>query len=87
MRCPDMNEMASYLDATLSELSRRRMQDHFRTCRMCALALAELRELLGLPPIDPGVGCTTKIKALPVRTRHPHDEALNGRMKLAAHCD
>lgn len=60
-----MNEMAAYLDATLAEEDRLAMRDHFRNCRMCALALAELRELLGLPPQDPGLYCTASIKSLP----------------------
>jgi len=60
-----MNQMAAYLDATLSEEDRLAMQEHFLNCRMCALALSELRELLGLPSQDPGLYCTASLKSLP----------------------
>ena len=64
MRCPEINEMAAYLDNALTRVERARWEDHFRRCLKCRRDLAELRLLLAESPLDPDEESVSRGKTL-----------------------
>jgi len=62
--CPSESELAAYLDGALDVREDARWRLHFGQCAKCRRVLSELRELMGLGPVDPGRECIEKCRAL-----------------------
>ncbi len=60
--CPDANTLAGYLDGTLSEKERARIEAHLADCPECAAAVDELRDLL-VPAASDAPSAPAAVKA------------------------
>lgn len=49
--CPDDLALASYLDGRMTGEGLAHMEEHLSSCRKCALAVAELRDILSSPTL------------------------------------
>jgi len=54
VRCPDIHEMAAFLDGTLDMRELARARAHFSRCAACREASDELAAMLRLPSLEAG---------------------------------